>query len=336
MKKLILAIIMASLTIPGLTQKTDDLFGRLTDKYQDYDGFSASQLTSDMFDLYLKKREVEELSPVYEALKSLDRILVVSQSNLNAEWVAAGKEKEAGSESDLHEFVLDYYSKSNFTLFKTEKQLGEDVKVYLKKSGEKIQSLALVTNSSASTNLVELQGDIDLKTVSELNKALNIRGLENLYKIENSSSGFWRSTGLGSLYSREKLEEMMEQKRHQMELQKDISVEKSRQMEEQARLQMELQSKISEEQRKKFEEQAFMQSERGKEIAERYRELAEKYRRQPIFLNYPGDTNTVYYLDGKIVDVDKIKEIDKEKIESIEVQKPDKGEVKTTIKIKTK
>ncbi len=70
-------------------------------------------------------------------------------------------------------------------MFKTEKRMGEDVKVFLKKNQDKIKSLALITNSSASTNLVELNGDIDLSTVAELNNTLNLRGLENLYKIND-------------------------------------------------------------------------------------------------------------------------------------------------------
>ena len=88
--------------------------------------------------------------------------------------------------------------------------MGEDVKVYLKKNQDKIESLALVTNSSVSTSLVELQGDIDLKTVSELNQALNLRGLENLYKIDNSSTseyGFF--TGRRELFSEQRIEEMV-------------------------------------------------------------------------------------------------------------------------------
>jgi hypothetical protein len=266
-----------------------------------------------MFDLYLKKKNLEETSPVFDALKKLDRIIVISQSKIMTDAVIAGTATTIKPETNqLHETILDYYKKNNYTLFKTEKRMGEDVKVFLNKSQDKIISLALITSSSASTNLVELQGDIDLKTVSELNKALNLKGLENLYKLDNSSSYFGPSAGYA--FSPERIEGMVARQREQFERQRDLT----------------------DEQRAKIELQAQEMAQKQMQMAEKYREMAEKYQREPIFLSYPGDTNTVYYIDGKKVKAKEIKELDKEKIESIEVKKPEKKDDKTTIKIKTK
>lgn len=36
--------------------------------------------------------------------------------------------------------------------------------------------------------MVEINGDIDLSNVASLSKAINLKGLENLYKLDNSSS----------------------------------------------------------------------------------------------------------------------------------------------------
>ncbi|HYQ58285.1 MAG TPA: hypothetical protein VEP89_13170, partial [Draconibacterium sp.] len=70
------------------------------------------------------------------------------------------------------------------------------------------------------------------------------------------------------------------------------------------------------------------------EMIEKQREMAEKYGRQPIFLSTPGDTNTVYYIDGKKVKSDEVKELLKNnEVEQIE-KTDDDG--KTVIKIKTK
>ena len=112
---------------------------------------SASMLTSDMFDLYMKKKNVDESSEVADALKTLDNILVVSQSNLavNAQWVSGfynqeeKKEKSPKNEEEdnvglIHKEMLNYYKTNGYTLLKTEKRMGEDVKVYLKKNQERI------------------------------------------------------------------------------------------------------------------------------------------------------------------------------------------------------
>lgn len=313
MKQLIFFIAAVIFTTPLFAQQAPTLFNQLTEKYADTDGFSASLLTSDMFDLYLKKKNLEENSPVFDALKNLDRIVVVSQSKFLKGYTVAGSAAASKpAENQLYESIIDFYKKNNYTLFKTEKRMGEDIKVYLNKNQDKIVSLVLVANSDAATNLVELQGDIDLKNVAELNKALNLRGLENLYKLDNSSSfyGFPSSAG----YSPERVEEMVARQREQIERQRNLS----------------------EEQRAEIEVRAKEMADRQSQLVERYREMSEKYQREPIFLSYPGDTNTVYYIDGKKVKAKEIKELDKEKIESIEVKKPEKEDDKTTIKIKTK
>lgn len=314
MKRIILLLLVIVLSLPALTQQTKNLFEELTAKYSDQEGFSASMLTSDMFDLYIKKRNLDETSPVFEALKKLDYITVISQSKFFADAIQPVGEKETNVDKNpLYETILEHYLKNGYTLFKTEKKLGEDVKVYLMKNQEKIVSLALITNSSTSTNLVELQGDIDLKTVAELSKAMNLRGLENLYKLDNNNNVFGVPSA-GIAYSQERIEEIVARQRELVERQHDLTRE----------------------QRAAIEDQARASTEKAMQMAEKYREMAEKYRREPIFLNYPGDTNTVYFIDGKKVKAKEIKKLDKEKIESIEIKKPEKSNEKTTIKIKTK
>lgn len=313
MKQFIILLAIAFLALPVTAQQTKSLFDQLTEKYADQDGFSASQLSKDMFDLYLKKKKVDEPSPVYDALKNLDNIIVISQSNYPVIPSENSQTPNAENETPIiHKTILDHYRKQNYTLFKTEKRMGEDVKVYLRKGGDNIESLALITNSKVATNLVELQGKLDLNTVAKLNEALNLRGLENLYKIDNSSNYGYVSAG--RYFSEQRMDEVIARQREAAERR----------------------AQLTERQRQQIDKQAQYQAQKQLELTEKYREMAEKYHRQPIFLSYPGDTNTTYYLNGKKVKADKIKEIDKEQIESIEYTKPKKDDDKTTIKIKTK
>jgi hypothetical protein len=313
MKTIMLIFTICVIPFAGWSQQ--ELFEELTEKYADQNGFSASQITADMFDLYIKKRNIDEQSPVFDALKNLDNILVISQNSSFRGGISnAGETKPDELAAEIHELILDYYKKNNFTLFKTEKQMGEDVKVFLQKNLDKIESLALITHSQVNTNLIELQGDIDLSTVSQLSQALNLRGLENLYKINNQGPIAFYVNSPGAEWSRERAEEMVARQREIFERQRNLS----------------------EEQRQKIEEQARTMVERQRELAEKHRELAEKYNRYPILLNYPGDANTVYFLNGKKVDAEALKKIKPDDIESIEVTKPKKEGEETTIKIKTK
>lgn len=329
MKKIVLFVLMIGLTYPVLAQQ-NDLFGQLTEKYSDQDGFSASRLTSDMFDLYMKKKGVEESSELAATLKKLDNILVVSQSNFAGPWRGTGvytpadndRAKSEQNEKDdlasgIHKEILEFYKSQGYSLLKTEKRMGEDVKVYLKKSQDKVVALALITNSSVSTSLVELQGDdIDLSNVASLSKAINLRGLENLYKLDNSGPSWGALPATGYHF--------------------DLSEERVRALEEQARLMAEKHEQLSEEQIRKIEQQAQLQAQKQYEMAEKYRQMAEQYGRQPIFLSAPGDTNTIYYIDGKKVKAKGMKELQKDAIESINVTRADGEDGKTVIRITTK
>lgn len=312
MKRFIIILITILISLPVLSQQNTSLFNQLTEQYADKEGFSASMLTHDMFDLYLKKKNLEETSPVFEALKNLDLIVVISQSKLSFNDRTVTDKTDKPDNDQLHEKILDYYKKNNYLLFKTEKRMGEDVKVYLKKNQDKIASLALITNSSTSTNLIDLQGDIDLKTVSELSKALNVRGLENLYKLDNNTSYYGQYSR--DIYSQERIDEMVARQREEIEKQKHLT----------------------DEQRSLMELRAKELAEKQLQMAEKYREMQEKYRREPIFLSAPGDTNTVYFINGKKVKATEIKTLEAESIESIEVKKAEKKDEKTTIRIKTK
>lgn len=323
MKRLILILFTLAATLALNAQNTGKFYDVLVSNYADKDGFSASMLSQDMFDLYLKKKNVDKNSEVAAALKKLDRIMVVSQSGYTGPTVVAQKfdedeyrkQEEANKKErdSMYDLIVDHYRNDNFTLLKTEKRMGEDVKVFLKKSNEKVTSLVLLTNSSAATSLVELNGDIDLANVASLSSAMNLRGLENLYKIDNSGAVTVVGYPRASYFSQERIAEM----------------------EARAREMAERQAKLSEEQIKRIEEQAELQAKRQMEMAEKQRQMAEIYQRQPIFLNYPGDS-TIYYLDGKKVAVDEIKNIDKSKIKSINVNKTGKDDIKMEIHISTK
>jgi hypothetical protein len=322
MKKIVLMVLILAISFPVYAQQTQQFYQTLTSKYAENDGFSASMLTQDMFDLYLRKKNVDESSEIALALKKLDNILVISQSKYGVgdykqffEGDKPEKMDKTGLD-DVHKEMLRHYPADGYLLLKTEKRMGEDVKVYLKKEKGKVASLALVVNSSASTNLVELNGDIDLANVASLSKAINLRGLENLYKIDNNNSYYGRYPA--------------------MEFNAQFSEERIAEMEARAREMAEKHAQLSDEQIAKIEEQAQLQAQKQMEMAEKYREMAEKYGRQPIFLSTPGDTNTVYYINGKKVKVEDVKNrLKSEDIEQI-VKSHNEKSGSTEIKITTK
>src|SRR5690554_4673752 len=122
MKTIILILSFALIAFGSEAQST--LFETLTGKYSNRDGFSASRITSDVFDLYLKKHNIEKNSPVYEALKNLDNILIVSQTSRNG-WRGFQTDSIPADANvdEIHKALLNYYNRNQYTLFKTEKQM---------------------------------------------------------------------------------------------------------------------------------------------------------------------------------------------------------------------
>jgi hypothetical protein len=306
-------IILFAILLFAATAFPQDMFMQLTNKYADKDGFSATQVTKDMFDLYIRKKNIEKDSPVYQTLKKLDNIIVVSNTNLG--------EKEKMDFTEFHKEILGHYIKESYTLFKTEKRMGEDVKVFLKKDNDKVKSLALVTASSSSVNLIEINGDIDLASLGDLSKTLNIHGLENLYKINGASSIqvyggtftapdiYWKDFSINTIFTEDKLKQLQEMFKEQ--------------------------STFTEEQQKQLQKKTEEMAKHQAEISEKYRQMSDQYGRQPIFLSQPGDTNVVYYIDGKKVKADEVKKLGNDEIKTVEVNKKS-GKGKDEIRFTTK
>ncbi|MDX9882786.1 MAG: DUF4252 domain-containing protein [Prolixibacteraceae bacterium] len=298
MKKLILILFATILVLSATGQ---ELFKTLVDKYSNRDGFSAVQLSKDMFDLYLKKKNIDEKDPVFNVVGKLENILVITQM------------KEPGKEDGLKNIqaeVIDYYTKKGLTLFKTEKKTGNDLKIYIEKGKDGISSLGLVNLSDLSLTLIEINGLIDLSGIAGLNKAFNIRGLETLRQIDDSGN-YFVAPGFTAFPV------------------PDIRVELS----EERRREIEESVKKAQEEMKLHQKQIQI---RQKEMSEQQKVMFDKYKRFPIFLGGASES-TEYFINGKKVEKEDFRNLDPDKIEKIEVVNDKKDDKKTSvIKITTK
>jgi hypothetical protein len=311
---------------------SQDLFKTLTDRYASLEGFGATNLTRDMFDLYLKKKQLEPNSPVFETIKKLDNILVVTYNG-----VPSGKDSVISAKiTEIEKSLLNYYNGQSFILFKTENRHSEDLKVFLKKNGDKVNALSLISATPTRLTMIELKGDIELTSISEIDKALNIRGLENLYKINGQQDIFVNGQkfpleNFNYYYTYSDQENLQKELQQKLENLNMLNGEKMKMWADQKKDMDEKQQKLMAEKQKEMVV-------KQKEMAEKYLQMAEKYGRHPIFLSAPGDTNMIYYIDGKKVNVQEINKINSDQIESISIVKPDKDHPhkKGEMRIKTR
>lgn len=298
MKNWILIVLALLFIRPASGQK---LFDVLVDKYSSKDGFSAVQLSQDMFELYLKKKNIKENDPVYQVIDNLENILVITQLR------DAGKENELKS---VQEEILSFYKKEGMDLFKTEKKSGSDLKIYIDKGDEGVSRLGLINLTDLSLTLIEINGLIDLANIASLGQAFNIRGLDSLRKIDDSGNYFY-SSDFSNFTIPDIRIELSEERRKEIEK----SIERA-QAEVKAR---------------QFEMQA-----KQKEHIDQQKATYDKYKRFPILLS-SGNEDAEYYINGKKADKSQVKELDPEKIEKMEVIQEKKNDKSVKVlKITTK
>ena len=64
------------------------------------------------------------------------------------------------------------------------KKDNQDIKFLIRKDGKIINELLMVVGGTEENVLISIQGNIDLKTISKLSKAMKIEGMENREEIE--------------------------------------------------------------------------------------------------------------------------------------------------------
>lgn len=177
MKNVMLSIVMLALIAIGFNARaqspTDDLF----EKYGAKDGFTTVHVTKELFSLFAEiadesdEAEMQELNGV---IKGLDHIRILMY--------------DGSEETDL-ETVVDFKKQlenvqlKNFTELMTVKEGDEMVKFMILKNGKNIRELLLLINQPSEAGFISITGDIDLKSIARLSKSMNIKGLENLEKL---------------------------------------------------------------------------------------------------------------------------------------------------------
>jgi hypothetical protein len=170
MKKL-----LSSLTFIGLalmcnaqTNPVDAMF----DKYSEKEGFTVVSISGKMLGMFANHNpENKDAENVIGKLKSI-RILSVEDSTLN---------KSINFYSELSK-KLDLSAYEELMLVKE----GPDITRFLvKQSGTSVRELLMITGGPGGNSLISIQGDLDLKNISDLSKEIGIQDLEGLEKIGN-------------------------------------------------------------------------------------------------------------------------------------------------------
>ncbi len=160
-------ILMTSLSAFGQEDAIMKYFG----KYVDDSRFSAVYISPKMFNM-VSKIEIEDMEPeVQEVIRSMKglRILHTEQNALQ-----------------YYNEAIKTISTNDYELLLTARNEGENVRFMVKENGDIVQELLMLVGGEKNFALLSFLGNIDLKKIGKLAKALDIDNLHYLEKLEKN------------------------------------------------------------------------------------------------------------------------------------------------------
>jgi len=181
MKKVVLSIAVlafVSLSMHTYAQSpTDNLF----DKYGAKDGFTTVHITKELFALFADvaaESDSEETKEMQDMIKGLDQIRILMYEKNDEGQFDEKLFQEFRSE-------LSTVKLKDFTELMTVKETNESVKFMILKKDKIINEMFLIIDGKDQAGFISITGNIDMKSIANLSKAMNIKGMEKLEMIHH-------------------------------------------------------------------------------------------------------------------------------------------------------
>lgn len=166
------ALILFVLLFPALSDAQTSAVEKLFDKYSGMEGFTTVYISSKMFSMF---SEMEVGDPAFQqTVKGLKSIRIL----------AADENYTGRGTVNFFTEIMKELPVKEFEELMVVKEKDQDVKFLVREQNGRVVELLLVVGGKDSNALISIVGDIDLKSISQLSKSLQIGGLENLEKID--------------------------------------------------------------------------------------------------------------------------------------------------------
>jgi len=169
MKKIIVGIF--ALCFTGMTFAQKDIVSTVFEKYAGVEGFTAVNITGDMLKL-MSQAEEQRRDTVFTSKLSEVKILALE------------KDCDKPATIDLRAEVYDKLDKSVYKEMMTVKQSEEDVIILVKEANGRIAELLIIVGGKNDNALIQVKGDILLSEMAEMAGHYDMKGFEQLKKLE--------------------------------------------------------------------------------------------------------------------------------------------------------
>lgn len=150
----------------------EDAITKYFNKYMDDEKFSVVYISPKMFSM-VSKIEIEDMEPeLQEVIKSMKglRILHTEQNALQ-----------------YYNDALKTINTSEYELLLTARGEGENVRFMIKDNGDIVEELLMIVGGNENFALLSFIGNIDLKKIGKLAKALDIDNMQYLENLDKKN-----------------------------------------------------------------------------------------------------------------------------------------------------
>lgn len=179
MKKLVLILCFFGVSAAAMAQNKS--VDRIFDKYAGKEGFTTIYISKYMFDMFSNLEGVDD-----KDAKEAQQVL----GKLNGIKILAVEDPKAlGPGENFYDDIMQDLPRDRYEELMTVKNSESDVVILAREDHGVIVELLLVVGGKGDENvLISITGQIDLKTIAKLSKAMDIEGMEELENLDEQKN----------------------------------------------------------------------------------------------------------------------------------------------------
>lgn len=175
-QRIILIAVLVLLTPVILSAQSD--FDKLYDKYSGKEGVTSINISPEMFgflggmDMSDSSGDVKNAQSVMKQMSGLKMISFENKSSTEI--------------SDFYKEIKKTIPLDDYAELMSVNDVDSDVRFLVKKSSkDKISELLMIVKSDDEILVMSMLGDMDMNTISQIGKSLDMKGMDKLDKIDN-------------------------------------------------------------------------------------------------------------------------------------------------------
>lgn len=154
--------------------EAQDAISKFFSKYQNDESFSQVTVSSKMFGLFTNmEADTQEDKEILDAISKLKGLRILAK-------------QDARNARELYKEAFTLIPVKEYEELMSVRDKDKDMKFFIKEAGAgKISELLMVAGGNTEFMVLSLFGEIDLKQIARIGRKLDVKGLENLEKMND-------------------------------------------------------------------------------------------------------------------------------------------------------